>query len=74
VELHVDVRINPHPKKMRPDELDKLLNGALVGFETWVMKQQASKGFQPLPLISAERAVVKGFMIYMATEHGPDAG
>ena len=49
-------------------ELDKLLDGELAGFERFYSQLQKNQGFDGAPLATVERAAVKAYLIYAATE------
>ncbi len=68
MELHVDIQINPHPETVDPKKLDELLDGELVGFEQWFLERQRAKGAMATGLISAERSMVKTYILYAATK------
>ncbi len=68
MDLHVDIRINPHPETVEPKKLDELLDGELVEFEKWFLARQRDKGHQATGLISAERSMVKTYILYASTK------
>jgi len=67
----VEIRIDPHPDTVPPDVFDRLMDGELVEFERWFLEQQR-RGGNPNPsgLISAEKAMVKTYALYLATKTG----
>ena len=67
--LVVEVKITPHPEEVTPEEFDRLMDGELTEFEKWfINKQRLGGNKNPSGLISAERAIVKSFMIYLSTK------
>ncbi len=68
----MDVKINPQPKEIGPAEMDRLLNGELVGFEKWFIAKQRTRNLDAGGLIGAERGIVKAYLIYCATERPAD--
>ncbi len=68
-QLEVSVVVKPHPETMRAEDFDKLLDGELAAFERWFIQSQRDKGnTNPSGLISAERAIVKTYILYMSTK------
>ena len=69
MDLEVEVKLSPHPQEVSPEIFDRMLDGELAGFERWFIKRQRDRGNpSPTGLISAERAIVKAYVLYLATK------
>ncbi len=66
--LSVVVKVEPHPDTVPPEVMDKMLDGELVEFEKWFIGQQRSRGGAGTPLIHAEKAIVKSYVLYLASK------
>lgn len=62
------MQINPTPTPGNKAELDKLLDEEVKCFEHFYSRIQREKGFDGAPLIGAERAAVKAYLVFAATE------
>lgn len=62
------MKINPTPTPANKEELDKLLDQEVKSFEHFYSKVQQEKGFDGSPLMSVERAAVKAYLVFAATE------
>jgi|GEM_PF-4185849 len=68
MELKVEVKINPPPSKLSPDDLDKLVNGELFVFEKWFIEKQREKGnIGATGLIGVEGSILKTYVYYLVT-------
>lgn len=72
MKLEVNVRISPQSKEITPAEMDRLLDSELIGFEKWFVARQRVHNRNASGLISAERGVLKAYLIYCATERQAD--
>lgn len=67
-ELKVEIKIHPHPDEVTPQEFDRIMDGELMEFEKWFVAMQRHRGNpSPSGLISAERAAVKTYVLYLST-------
>lgn len=70
--LKVEIRLEPHPRELDPRQMDELLNGELAEFEKWFAQRRQDRGRTAEPLMSIERAVLKAYMVYAATDRPKD--
>lgn len=66
----MSVKINPLPGELPAQEMDRLLNGELSNFEKWAIERQRAKGYEGAGLITAERGIIKAYLVYAATARG----
>lgn len=63
--LNVTLTIDPPPEQVSALEFNQLCDGELAEFESWMAKRQSGVGSTPSPLISAERGVLKAYLMFV---------
>lgn len=71
-ELRVSIQIHPRPSEISKEELNGLFADEVRQFEKWFMESQRKAGiFTPTPLISAEEAILRSYMMFLHTKENP---
>lgn len=67
--LNVTIKIEPLQSEIPLAELNAMFAGEIADFEKWFLdRQRQAGGLEPTPLITAEHAILRGFMYYLYTK------